>query len=167
VKLPAPRLVKADDEVAQFNCGEPSLDRWLKDRALTNQASGASRCYVTCWDDRVVGYYALATGIVQRASAPKRIRQSMPDPIPVLLLGRLAVDLKYQSRHLGSYLLRDAIERTVAVAEVVGVAALLVHTMNERARAFYLHHDFVPSVTDPQHVMLSLKDARRLVRREL
>jgi GNAT superfamily N-acetyltransferase len=87
----------------------------------------------------------------------------MPEPIPVVLLGRLAVDRKEQGRSLGSNLLRDAITRTVEAAEIIGVRALLVHALNERARDFYLHHDFEPSPTDPLHLMLLIKDARKIV----
>jgi GNAT superfamily N-acetyltransferase len=135
----------------------------LRKRAITNQATGASRCFVTCRDTRVVGYYALATGSVQRLEASRLIGQGMPEPIPVVLLGRLAVDRKEQGRSLGSNLLRDAITRTVEAAEIIGVRALLVHALNERARDFYLHHDFEPSPTDPLHLMLLIKDARKIV----
>jgi GNAT superfamily N-acetyltransferase len=158
-----PRPITADDVVADFDSGEPSLDDWPRRRALANQASGASRCFVTSRDGRVVGYYALATGIVQRTDASAR---NMPEPIPVILLGRLAVDRKEQGHSLGSHLLRDAIARTVEVAEIIGVRALLVHALNDRARNFYLHHDFEPSPTDPLHLMLLMTDARAIVSRQ-
>jgi GNAT superfamily N-acetyltransferase len=161
-----PRPITADDLVTDFDCGEPSLDDWLRRRALVNQTSGASRCFVTSRDGRVVGYYALATGVVQRADASRRIARNMPEPMPVILLGRLAVDRKEQGHSLGSHLLRDAIARTVQVAEIVGVRALLVHALNERARDFYLHHDFEPSPTDPLHLMLPMTDARATVSRQ-
>jgi GNAT superfamily N-acetyltransferase len=159
-----PRPLSSEDDLAEFDSGEPSLDDWLRKRAVTNQATGASRCFVTCRDTRVVGYYALATGSVQRLEASRRIGQGMPEPIPVVLLGRLAVDRKEQGRSLGSNLLRDAITRTVEAAEIIGLRALLVHALNERARDFYVHHDFEPSPTDPLHLMLLIKDARKIVR---
>jgi predicted N-acetyltransferase YhbS len=160
----APQPIGSEDDLAEFDSGEPSLDEWLRKRAMTNQATGASRCFVTCRDGRVVGYYALATSSVQRLDASRRVGQGMPEPVPVILLGRLAVDLKEQSRSLGSSLLRDAIARTVEAAEIIGVRALLVHALHDRARDFYLHYDFEPSPTDPLHLMLLMKDARKIVR---
>jgi len=159
-----PRPISNKDGVADFDSGEPSLDDWLRRRAFTNQTAGASRCFVTCREDRVVGYYALATGSVRRSEAPTRVAHGMPEPIPVILLGRLAVDRREQGNHLGSHLLRDAIARTVEAADLVGVRALLVHALHERARSFYLHHDFEVSPTDPLHQMLLIKDARAIVR---
>ena len=159
-----PRPISGEDDLAEFDSGEPSLGEWLHGRALTNQATGASRCFVTCRDGCVVGYYALATGSVQRIEASRRIGHGMPEPIPVVLLGRLAVDRKEQGNHLGANLLRDAIIRTVEAAEIIGVRALLVHALHDRARDFYLHHDFEPSPTDPMHLMLLMKDARKVVR---
>jgi len=159
-----PRPLSSEDDLAEFDSGERSLDDWLRKRAVTNQATGASRCFVTCRDTRVVGYYALATGSVQRLETSRRIGQGMPEPIPVVLLGRLAVDRKEQGRSLGSNLLRDAITRTVEAAEIIGLRALLVHALNERARDFYVHHDVEPSPTDPLHLMLLMKDARKIVR---
>lgn len=159
-----PRPIRAKDDLTGFDSGEASLDDWLRKRAVTNQATGAFRCFVTCRDRPVVGFYALATGSVHRLEASSRVGQGMPEPIPVVLLGRLAVDRKQQGHGLGANLLRDAITRTVAAAEIVGIRALLVHALHERAREFYLHHDFEPSLTDPMHLMLLMKDARRLVR---
>lgn len=162
-----PRPIIAVDDLSTFDSGEPSLDDWLRRRALGNQAAGASRCFVTCHDGRVVGYYALATGAVQRLDTSRRIGQGMPDPdpVPVVLLGRLAVDVKEQGRGLGAHLLRDAITRTVEAAEIVGVRALLVQALHDQARQFYEHFGFEPSPTHPLHLFLLMKDARALARR--
>jgi len=106
-----------------------------------------------------VGYYSLATGSVVHAEVSGKVRRNQPDPIPVILLGRLAVDHEEQGRGLGAHLLRDAILRTVEAANIIGVRALLVHALHERAREFYLHFDFEPSPTDPLHLFLLMKDA--------
>ena len=155
----APRLLAADDSVEGFDSGEPELDQWLVRQAKRNQASGGSRTYVTRRDGRVVGYYSLATGAVMHAEVSGRVRRNQPNPIPVVLLGRLAVDRKEQGRGVGAHLLRDAIIRTVQAANVVGVRALLVHALHEQARQFYLRFDFEPSPTDPMHLFLLIKDA--------
>ena len=160
----APRLLAADDDVEGFDSGEPELDQWLVRQAQRNQVSGGSRTYVTTRRGRVVGYYSLATGAVMHAAVSGgvvsgRVRRNQPNPIPVILLGRLAVDRKDQGRGVGSHLLRDAIIRTVQVADVVGVRALLVHALHEQARQFYLRFDFEPSPTDPMHLFLLIEDA--------
>lgn len=159
----APRPITAGDEVADFDSGEPSLDDYLRGRALANRVEGVSRCFVTCREGRVVGFYALASAAVHRASAPGRVRRNMPDPVPVILLSRLAIDAKHQGQGLGAQLLRDAITRAAAAAEIIGVRALLVHALHEQARAFYAHLDFEPSPTDPLHLLLLIKDARALL----
>jgi len=160
----APRPIAVSDDLSSFDSGEPSLDDWLRRRALGNQAAGASRCFVTCRDGRVVGYYALATGAVQRLDTTSRVARGMPEPIPVVLLARLAVDTKEQGRGLGSHLLRDAITRTIAAADIVGIRALLVHALHDQARRFYLHFGVEPSPTHPLHLFLLLKDVRGSVR---
>ena len=159
----APRPISEGDDVALFDSGEPSLDDYLRTRALANHVEGASRCFVTCRDGQVVGYYALAAASVERNAAPGRVRRNMPDPVPVILLSRLAIDRKDQGKGLGSQLLRDAIARCVRVADVIGVRAMLVHALHDQARAFYTHFDFEPSPTDPLHLLLLIKDARALV----
>ncbi|BBZ09323.1 N-acetyltransferase GCN5 [Mycolicibacterium doricum] len=156
----APRPISEHDLVAEFDSGEPSLDDYLRGRALANHVEGASRCFVTCRDGRVVGFYALASAAVERAGTSGRVRRNMPNPVPVILLSRLAIDRKEQGQGLGAALLRDAITRAVAAAEIIGVRALLVH---EQARAFYAHFDFEPSPTDPLHLLLLIKDARALL----
>ena len=146
-----------------FDSGEPNLDGYLRTRALANHVEGASRCFVTCHDGRVVGFYALASARVEHRTVPGRVRRNMPDTVPVILLSRLAIDHKERGEGLGSHLLRDAITRCVAVAEVIGVRAILVHALHDQARAFYAHFDFMPSPTDPLHLLLLIKDARALI----
>jgi GNAT superfamily N-acetyltransferase len=159
----APRPISEADEVAGFDSGEPSLDEYLRGRALANHVVGASRCFVTCRDGRVVGFYALASAAVERAGTPGRVRRDMPDPVLVILLSRLAIDAKHQGQGLGAQLLRDSITRAVAAAEIVGVRALLMHALHDQARAFYAHFGFEPSPTDPLHLLLLIKDARALL----
>lgn len=159
-----PRPIRQDDETASFDSGEPSLDRYLQTRALSNHLQGASRCYVTCRGARVVGYYALAATSIRHRDAPGKVRRNMPEPVPAILLSRLAVDRKDQGLGLGKDLLRDAIVRSVEAADLIGARALLVHALNDNAREFYAHFDFEPSPTDPLHLMLLIKDARVVLR---
>jgi len=158
MKLHAPQPLTADHQLNTFNCGETSLDEWLKRRALLNQANGASRTFVAVDDNHtVMGYYALAAGAVHHQDATRSIRQNMPDPLPVMVLARLAVDLRTQGMQLGAGLLRDAVERSLAVAQNAGVRALLVHALHERAKQFYLYFGFQASPVHPLTLMLRLK----------
>lgn len=159
----APRPISESNEVADFDSGEPTLDAYLRGRALANHVEGASRCFVTCRDGRVVGFYALASASLEHAGAPGRVRRNMPDPVPAILLSRLAIDRNEQGKGLGAHLLRDAIIRTVGAAEIIGVRVLLVHALHERARAFYAHFGFESSPTDPLHLLLLIKDARAIL----
>jgi GNAT superfamily N-acetyltransferase len=161
----APRPLAPTDDLAKFDSGEPSLDEWLRRQALINAASGASRTFVTTSEDRVVGYYALAAGAVERASASGKVRRNQPQMVPIIVLGRLAVDRNHQGRGVGSHLLRDAIIRSVRIADQLGVRAILVHALNEEARQFYLRYDFETSPTDDLHLFLLIKDAQELVDR--
>ncbi|WP_347352775.1 GNAT family N-acetyltransferase [Intrasporangium sp.] len=155
-----PRPIREADDTSGFDSGEGALDQYLRRRALANHIQGASRCYVTCRADRVVGYYALASASVGHRDVAGKVRRNMPDPVPVILLSRLAVDRTEQGSGLGKNLLRDAILRSIRASEIVGVRALLVHALNDTARAFYAHFDFDPSPTDPLHLVLLIKDAR-------
>jgi len=140
-----------------FSCGEAELDDWLKRRALTNQINGASRTFVVTGADGVVhGYYAMAAGAVSHQLATSNIRRNMPDPVPVIVLARLAVDQKAQGQKLSPTLLRDAIKRAVAVSGDAGVRAVLVHAINERAKGFYEHYGFQASPVHPMTLMLRL-----------
>lgn len=157
-KWSAPAPLTAAHDVTSFESGEAALDQWLKQRALRNEGRGASRTYVLYDDHRVVAYYCLATGSVSSELAPGRIRRNMPDPIPVMVLGRLAVDQAWQRRSLGKALLRDAILRTVQVSEIVGVKALLVHALSDKAVHFYEANGFYPSPTNPRTLFLPLAE---------
>jgi predicted N-acetyltransferase YhbS len=158
MKLHAPQTLTADHQLNTFNCGETSLDEWLKRRALLNQSNGASRTFVVVDESQLVmGYYALAAGAVHHQDATRSIRQNMPDPIPVMVLARLAVDIRTQGMQLGAGLLRDAVDRSLAVAKNTGVRALLVHALHERAKQFYLYFGFQASPVHPLTLMLRLK----------
>jgi len=158
MKLHAPQPLTADHQLNTFNCGETSLDEWLKRRALLNQSNGASRTFVVVDESQLVmGYYALAAGVVHHQDATRSIRQNMPDPIPVMVLARLAVDIRTQGMQLGAGLLRDAVDRSLAVAKNTGVRALLVHALHERAKQFYLYFGFQASPVHPLTLMLRLK----------
>ena len=157
MQLSAPEPLASGHRVDAFDCGEPLLDEWLRKRALGNQTSGASRTFVVAdRSGRVMGYYALAAGAVAHGMATRSIRQNMPDPVPVLVLGRLAVDRQAQSMKLGAALLQDAVKRTVGVSANAGIRALLVHALSERARQFYLHYGFQASTLHPMTLMLRL-----------
>ena len=156
--LRKPEPLAATHRLEDFQCGEAELDDWLKRRALANQVSGASRTFVVIDPEgRVCAYYALAAGAVSHQLATTRVRRNMPDPLPVMVLARLAVCLSMQGQHLGAALLQDAENRTLAVAQNAGVRALLVHALHERAKQFYEHYGFQPSPVHPMTPMLRLR----------
>ena len=161
--LTAPSPLAAEHELEEFNSGTPPLDEWLKRRARQNETSGASRTYVIAEGRRVVGYYGLAAGSVLHEVATSRVRRNMPDPVPVALLGRLAVDRQWQGRGLGAALLRDAVLRVVGAAGTIGVRALLVHAISDEAKAFYERWGFRPSATDPMTLMITIEEAQKMV----
>ena len=130
-ELRPPERLDPAHEIADFDSGSPALDDWLRRRAQYNETAGASRTYVVCQGTRVVAFYSLANGAVVHAGVPGRIRRNMPDPIPIMVLGRLAVDRRLQRRGLGRALLRDAILRTLQAAEIAGIRAILVHAQDE------------------------------------
>jgi predicted N-acetyltransferase YhbS len=160
VTVYAPVLLTAHHLVADFDSGAAGLDDWIKRRALANQASGASRTFVACDVNKVVGYYALAAGGVDIAVAPGRFRRNMPDPIPVVILARLAVDRAYQRTGLGRALFRDGANRTMHAADAIGIRGILVHAISEEAKAFYLALGFEPSALEPMTLMVTLGDVR-------
>lgn len=157
--LSAPEKLRADHDLSLFECGEPSLNDWLQKRALHNEESGASRTYVVCVGKQVVGYYALAVGAVAHAAASGRVKRNMPDPVPVIIIGRLAVHKDFQGRRIGPGLLRDATLRTAQAAEIAGIRAILVHAISERAKKFYEDCGFGVSPMDPMTLMITMAEA--------
>ncbi len=161
LRLSAPQPLTANHSLNAFDCGEPSLDDWLKRRAMANQLSGASRTFVVVDEEgRVHGYYALSAGAVSHQLATGSVRRNMPDPVPVMVLARLAVDRRAQGVKLGGALLRDAVNRAVAVSQNAGVRALLVHALHDRARQFYEHYGFQISPAHPMTLMLRLSNVK-------
>ena len=158
-EISAPEKLSTARDLSQFRSGESELDEWLKRRALSNEESGASRTYVVCSGRKVVGYYALAAGAAAHRDAPGRVRRNMPEPIPVMVIGRLAVDLNIQGRGIGSALLKDAVLRTVQAAEIAGIRAILVHAINESAKRFYEKLGFTESPTNPMTLMITVRAA--------
>ena len=154
--LSAPALLTSEHELDDFSCGVASLDDWLKRRARSNQISGASRTYVVAEKRRVVGYYCLASGALAPIDAPGPIRRNMPDPIPIAVLGRLAVDRSSQHKGLGVALLQDAVTRAAQAGRILGIRRLLVHAISEEAKTFYEHFGFVASPTRPMTLILAL-----------
>jgi GNAT superfamily N-acetyltransferase len=159
--IAAPEHLTSEHDVSGFDSGVVELDHWLTRRALQNEASRASRTFVIAENGRVVGYYALATGAVVHAAATGRIRRNMPEPIPVMVIARLAVDRRHQGQGLGAALLRDALLRTLQAAEVAGIRAVLLHAISADAKRFYLHHGFAQSPVDPMTMMISLADVEK------
>ncbi|MFZ0745419.1 MAG: GNAT family N-acetyltransferase [Terracidiphilus sp.] len=158
ISEPAP--LADNHDTGDFHSGETSLDNWLRRRARANQVSGASRTYVVCVDKRVIGYYALASGIVTVESSPGRFRRNMPDPIPVAVLARLAVDDHWQGQGVGRALFRDAARRIAYAADVIGIRGIVVHAISEEAKNFYLALGFEPSPREPMTLMVTLSDVR-------
>ncbi len=149
--------------MTDFDSGEVSLDEWLKKRALKNHAAGASRCFVLCAGASVIGYYSLSAGAIRHEAAPKAMRRNMPDPLRVLLLGRLAVDRRYHNRGLGQSMLRDAMMRAVNVSGDAGVFAILVHALSDPAKRFYLSRGLVESPLQPMTLLMTLETVRLIL----
>jgi len=161
--LTPPAPITANHELAGFDSGEPFLNEWLKKRAFKNHASGASRCFVLCAGANVIAYYRLSAGAISHEAAPKTMRRNMPNPLPVLLLGRLAVDKRYHNQGIGQALLRDAMLRAVNVAGDAGVFALLVHALSDQAKQFYLSRGFVESPLQPMTLFMTMETIRLIL----
>jgi GNAT superfamily N-acetyltransferase len=162
-ELSSPELLADKHEVRGFSSGEVSLDEWLARRAHANQVSGASRTYVVCHGQRVAGYYALASGVIAAEATPGRFRRSMPNPIPVTILARLAVDTRWQGHGIGRALFRDAAHRVAHAADVIGIRGIVVHAISESAQRFYIALGFTPSPQDPMTLLVTLADIRAVI----
>ncbi len=161
LELKAPAPLVATHNLDGFECGEAVLDEWLMRRAMANQLSGASRTFVVAdQGGRIYGYYAMAAGAVSHQMASGSVRRNIPDPVPVMVLARLAVDRRAQGIKLGASLLQDAVNRSVVVSQNAGVRALLVHALHDRAKAFYEHHGFQSSPLQPMTLMLRLNTGK-------
>ncbi|QXP90557.1 GNAT family N-acetyltransferase [Methylococcus capsulatus] len=158
--LLAPRPLAEHHRTESFASGITSLDDWLKRRALANQSSGASRTFVVCDEHRVIGYYALAAAAIRIQDASSRFRRNMPDPIPVAILARLAVDQAYQGQGIGRALFRDGARRVVQAADTLGIRGIVVHAISEDAKAFYQALGFDPSPVDAMTLLVTLSDLR-------
>lgn len=154
----APALLNPAHNIADFHCGNEELNNWLKEKARKNHILGASRTFVICSPEtnKVIGFYCLSMGGIDRATAPGSVRRNMPDPIPVIILGRLAIDVAHQRDGLGAELLRDAVLRANRVAGEVGTRAVLVHAISDEAQAFYLRHGFKLSPIESRTLFLPL-----------
>jgi len=160
LNLLPPELLSNGHELATFDCGEPSLNSWLRQRAFANQITGASRTFVVCDNENVVGYYALAASSVSIRDSIGRLRKNMPDPVPVVILGRLATDLSTRGQGVGSAMLRDACQRVVLAADIIGIRGILVHALNDGAARFYDRNGFESSPFNPLMMMATLADLK-------
>jgi GNAT superfamily N-acetyltransferase len=158
--LSAPDLLTDYHDVEAFASGLERLDTWLKRRAMKNQATGASRTFVVCDGRRVVACYALASSVVAVVEASGRFRRNMPDPIPVVILGRLAVDQSFQGKGVERALVQDAGYRVIQAANTIGIRGLIVQATSAEAKLFYEHIGFDASPLDPMTLMITLTDLK-------
>ena len=163
--ISAPEPLGPQHDLSHFTSGVPALDSWLQGKARLNEAKGGARTYVACDGDRVVGFYSLAASAVEKRRVSSRVGRSRPEPVPVILLGQLAVDANYQERRLGSDLLIDAAGRALAAARVIGARAVVVQAIDEAAAAFYGRFGFRPfSDREPLMLLLRISELRALLR---
>jgi len=162
-KLRSPEKLNSSHQIESFDSGNSQLDDWIKRRALKNELEGASRTYVLCAGEIVVAYYCLANGAVAQITATGKVRRNMPDPIPVMIIGRLAVDRHWHGMGIGRALLRDAVLRTLQAAEIAGIRAILVHAISEDAKQFYEKCGFTASPIEPMVLMVKVNDAIALL----
>lgn len=157
--ISAPEPLNDGHDLSQFTCGKPSLDNWLKQRALSNHKKGFTAVMVVHEAGRVVGYYGLAPTAIIAAAMPRSIRTGQPpDPIPCLLLGQLATDSNWVGQGVGTSLLKHALERCVEAAALIGGRALLVNAVDDDAAEFWTRRGFIPSRDDPMILFRSIAD---------
>jgi GNAT superfamily N-acetyltransferase len=157
--ISGPELLTAAHDLAEFSCGKPSLDRWLKTRALSNQEKRFTAVLVVHEANRVIGYYGLAPTAIVPSILPRSIRTGQPpDPVPCLLLGQLATDQDWIGKGIGTGLLKHALQRCVTAADLIGGRALIVNAVDVEAAAFWKRHGFIPSKDDPLILFRSIAD---------
>ncbi|MCA6509432.1 MAG: GNAT family N-acetyltransferase [Pseudanabaena sp. M109S1SP2A07QC] len=154
-----PEKINPSHQVDQFDCGNIQLNNWLKHRAFKNEIQGASRTYVVTVENVVVAYYCLANGAIAQTISTGKVKRNMPDPIPVMIIGRLAVDQNWQAKGIGKALLRDAILRTLQASEIAGIRAVLVEAISEEAKQFYEKCGFTVSPIAPMTLIITINDA--------
>ncbi len=160
IKYSPPKRISKEDLIENFDCGETTLNDWLKKRALKNDLGDASRTYVVCSENLVVAFYSLHLGSIKHSDAVRKIKRNMPDPIPAIVLGRLAVDVNHQGKGLARALIKDMFLRAIQVADLAGTKAVLVKALNDRVAAFYKSFGFVQSKTAPLLLMKAIAEIR-------
>ena len=157
LSLSAPIPLNPEHDLSSFDCGEPALNDWLRHRALKNE-SRFSRTYVVCEGDRVVAYFCISAGAVARSAAPGKVRRNAPDPIPVSVIGRLAVSREHKGKGLGADLLSDALRRIALASQSIGIGAVMVHAKDEAAKRFYLRcAEFIEYPEDSRTLFLPIE----------
>ncbi|MGI2814292.1 GNAT family N-acetyltransferase [Aeromonas veronii] len=162
--ITAPALLTSQHDVSTFTSDEPTLDIWLKERALKNQMAGASRTYVVCNDNYVIAYYCLSSGIVTTNEATGAIKRNMPREIPMILLGRLAVDTRYTGKGIGRALVNDALQRALQAADIIGVRGVLVDALSPTAKVFWESVGFQASGLDPMKLMVRISELATILK---
>lgn len=161
MKYSLPEHIQPTHDLTEFDCGKPVLNNWLKKQALKNEKQRVSRTYVVCCEGKVVAYYSIASGSVIHSQVPNKIKRNTPDPIPVMILGKLAVDVNHAGKGLGKSLVKDAAQRILQVSEIVGIRAILIHALDEDAQNFYVEKcGFTPSPVDPLLLLITLKEVQ-------
>lgn len=160
-----PELLTEYHDTSHFSCGKPVLDNWLKNKALKNQNNRGSRTFVITSSNQVAGYYALASGAVERTQVTSNIARNMPNPIPVIILARLAIDSNFKGLSLGKGLLKDALLRCVNVASQIGVKAVLVHALDKEAIAFYKKFGFGQMPKQENTLMISISNIEKILKK--
>ncbi|MGL4883330.1 MAG: GNAT family N-acetyltransferase [Waterburya sp.] len=160
VNYSPPQRIKPEHKLDDFDCLEPFLNDWLKKRALKNDLQDASRTYVVCYSDQIVAYYSLHLGCIKHSEAMGKIKRNMPEPIPAIVLGRLAVDVNHQGKGIARALIKDMFLRALQVSELAGTKAVLVKALNEKVTLFYQSFGFIQSKTDPLLLMKAISEVR-------
>lgn len=166
MSLRSPRPLLASDDVSTFDCGAESLNDWLHSRALKNEMTGASRTFVSVDSETasIAGYYCLSASSVRLEDTPSKVRRNMPDPIPVILIGRLAVDWKFKGRGLGASLLQDAMLKGIEASRILGARAIIVDALDAGAESFYNKFGFTLMPSASKRAMyLLVKDAEATI----